>query len=108
MMTGFARRRETFESKFAHDEALRFKAIARRNKLLGLWAAARLGKTGAEAEAYASAVVSVDFDEPGDGDVIRKVVGDLRAAGVPGDADEVRRVLHELLVVATGEVNAGM
>jgi hypothetical protein len=107
-MTGFARRRETFESKFAHDEALRFKAIARRNKLLGLWVAARLEKTGTEAEAYARAVVAADFEEPGDGDVIRKVIRDLRAAGVPADDGEIRRVLNDLLVVATGEINAGM
>ena|SRR5690348_5289221 len=107
-MTEFARRRETFESKFAHDEALSFKAIARRNKLLGLWAAARLGKTGTEAEAYAGAVVTADFDEPGDGDVIRKVVSDLRAASVPAHEEEVRRVLNDLLVVATREISAGM
>jgi hypothetical protein len=107
-MTGFARRRETFESKFAHDEALRFKATARRNKFLGLWAAARLGKAGTEADAYAGTVVTADFEEPGDDDVIRKVVSDFRAAGVPADEDEVRRVLNDLLVVATGEIKAGM
>ena len=107
-MTEFARRRETFESKYVHDEALRFKAIARRNKLLGLWAAERLGKTGTEAEAYAGAVVAADFEEPGDADVIRKVIGDLRAASVSADEDDVRRVLSDLLVVATAEINAGM
>ena len=107
-MTEFARRRETFESKFAHDEALRFKAVARRNKLLGLWAAPQLGKSGTEAEAYAATVVSADFEEPGDDDVIRKVVGDLGAAGVRADEEEVRGVMNRLMLLATTEIKAGM
>lgn len=106
-MTAFAHRRETFESKFAHDEALRFKAIARRNKLLGLWAAARLGKSETETEPYASSVVMADFAEPGDDDLIRKIVGDFGAAGVRADEDEVRRVLNDLMVVATADIKAG-
>lgn len=107
-MTEFARRRETFESKFAHDEALRFKAVARRNKLLGLWAAPQLGKSGTEAEAYAATVVSADFEEPGDDDVIRKVVGDLGAAGLRVDDEEVRRVMNRLMLLATTEIKAGV
>ena len=107
-MVEFTRRREAFEGKFAHDEALRFKAIARRNKLLGLWVAGQLGKTGPETEAYASAVVAADFEEPGDDDVIRKVVGDLNAAGVPADESQVRMVMEDLMVRATGEIKAGL
>jgi hypothetical protein len=107
-MSEITRRRETFERKFAHDEALRFKAIARRNKLLGLWAASQLGKSGADAEAYANTVVMADFEEVGDNDVIRKVVSDLETAGVSADAGQVRRVLDELMIRATGEIKAGM
>lgn len=107
-MGEFTRRRETFERKFAHDEALRFKAIARRNKLLGLWAAPQLGKSGAEAEAYADTVVMAHFEEAGDDDVIRKVISDLDAAGVSADEGQVRRVLDELMVRATDEIKAGM
>ncbi len=105
-MTGFAGRRETFESKFAHDETLRFRAIARRNKLLGLWAAARLGKSGPEAEAYAGMVVMADFEEPGDDDVIRKIVSDCGAAGIAADEDDVRRVMNDLMILATNEIKA--
>ena len=72
-MTTFDKREEGFEKKFAHDEELRFKANARRNKLLGHWAAEKLGLTGADAEAYAKEVVMADFEEAGDDDVFRKV-----------------------------------
>ena len=80
-MTTFDDRKDAFEKKFAHDEELRFKANARRNKLLGLWAAEKLGKNGADAEAYAKSVVMADFQEAGDDDVLRKVKGDLEAGG---------------------------
>ena len=80
-MTTFDERKDAFERKFAHDEELRFKATARRNKLLGLWAAGELGKTGADADAYAKCVVMADFEEAGDEDVLRKVRTDLEAAG---------------------------
>jgi len=80
-MSGMDDRSEAYENKFAHDEELRFKAEARRNKLLGLWAAEHLGKTGDEAEAYAREVVLADFEEAGDNDVFRKVRGDFDAAG---------------------------
>jgi hypothetical protein len=106
-MNEFAKRGEAFERKFVHEEALRFKAIARRNKLMGLWAAQRLGKSRADAEAYANTVVVADFDEPGGEGVVRKVLTNLRAAGVPSDADEVRRVLEEFMVRAIDEIRAG-
>lgn len=107
-MADFTSRREAFESKFAHDEALRFKAIARRNKLLGLWAARQLGKSGAEAETYAATVVMADFEEPGDEDIVRKVVGDLDAAGVPAEEALIRRVLEGFMSPAADEINAGI
>ena len=81
MTTTFDKREEGFEKQFAHDEELRFKATARRNKLLGLWAAEKLGLTGAEAEAYAKAVVMADFEEPGDHDVLRKSRKDFDGEG---------------------------
>jgi hypothetical protein len=106
-MADFSSRREAFERKFAHDETLRFKAIARRNKLFGLWVAAQLGKTGSDAENYADAVVVVDFEEPGDDDIIRKVVSDLEAAGVPIDEDQVRGALGGFIDRAVDEIKAG-
>ena len=78
-MSTFDQRKDAFENKFAHDEELRFKASARRNKLLGLWAAEKLGKSGAEADAYAKSVVVADFEEAGDEDVVRKVKADFAA-----------------------------
>src|SRR6476659_5366728 len=81
IMSTFNQRSDGFEKKFAHDEELRFKAMARRNKLLGLWAAEKLGKSGAEAEAYSGDVVSADFEEAGDEDVFRKIRKDFDAAG---------------------------
>lgn len=106
-MTTFDKRQEGFEKKFAHDEELRFKATARRNKLLGLWVAEKLGKTGEEAEAYAKAVVLADFEEPGDDDVVKKVMGDLEAAGVAQSEHQVRRTMDELMAVAIEQVKAG-
>ena len=106
-MTTFDDRKDAFEKKFAHDEELRFKATARRNKLLGLWAAEKLGKSGAEAEAYAKSVVMADFQEAGDDDVLRKVRGDLDAGGAsPGEA-EIRRTMVDLMERAIDEVKAG-
>lgn len=81
-MSTFDQRKDAFENKFAHDEELRFKATARRNKLLGLWAAEKLGKSGTEADAYAKSVVVADFEEAGDDDVLRKVKGDFAAGNV--------------------------
>ncbi len=101
-MTTFDKREEGFEKKFAHDEELQFKAMARRNKLLGLWAAGVLGKTGADAEAYAKEVVLADFEESGDNDVLRKVVKDLEGKGV-GEA-QVRAQMVELLGQAIDQI----
>ncbi|MCC6946325.1 MAG: DUF1476 domain-containing protein [Bradyrhizobiaceae bacterium] len=107
-MTTFDKREETFEKKFAHDEELRFKAMARRNKYLGQWAAEKLGLSGAEVEAYAKTVVLADFDEPGDDDVFRKVRGDLDAKGLSSVSDqEVRRAMEDLLNKAVEEIKAG-
>ncbi|MGV3633064.1 MAG: DUF1476 domain-containing protein [Pseudorhodoplanes sp.] len=103
-MTTFDKREEGFEKKFAHDEELKFKATARRNKLLGLWAAAALGKTGADADAYSKEVVAADFEEAGDDDVVRKVVTDL--AGKATEA-EVRSKMQELLAEAVKQIQAG-
>src|SRR4051812_2452326 len=106
-MTTFDDREAAFENKFAHDEELRFKAIARRNKLLGLWAAQRLGKTGAEAEAYAKSVVLADFQTAGD-DVLGKVRGDLEGAGVESASQaEIRAQMDTLMAQATQEIMAG-
>ena len=106
-MTSFDNRKDAFESKFAHDEALRFKAMARRNKLLGLWAAEKLGKTDADAEAYARSVVMADFEEAGDDDVARKVKADFAAANVEQSDHQIRRTMDELLSKAIEEIKAG-
>lgn len=98
-------RQEGYERKFAHDEELRFKATARRNKLLGLWVAETLGKSGDEAEAYAREVVAADFEEAGDGDVIRKVKGDLEAGGKPLGEAEIRARMDELMATAVAQVD---
>ena len=106
-MTTFDDRKDTFERKFAHDEELRFKAMARRNKLLGLWAAERLGKSGPEAETYAKSVVMADFQEAGDDDVLRKVQADLEANGAAQGDTELRRVMTDLMERAIEEVKTG-
>ena len=107
-MTTFDKREEGFEKQFAHDEELRFKAMARRNKLLGLWAAEKMGLTGAEAASYAKAVVAADFEEAGDHDVFRKVRADLDAKKVAGVSDqEIRKTMDELLARAVEEIKAG-
>ncbi|MCH2251023.1 MAG: DUF1476 domain-containing protein [Cognatishimia sp.] len=100
-MSTFDDRETAFEAKFAHDEEMQFKAEARANKLLGLWAADLLGKSGDEAEAYAKTVVVADFEEAGNEDVIRKVAGDL---GDRSSADEVRAKLAETLKVAKDQL----
>jgi hypothetical protein len=106
-MSTFDQRKDAFENKFAHDEELRFKATARRNKLLGLWAAEKLGKSGTDADAYAKSVVVADFEEAGDEDVVRKVKSDFVTGGVTVADDEVRRVMTELLIRAAEEIQAG-
>jgi hypothetical protein len=101
MATSFNKREEGFEKKFAHDEELRFKALARRNKLLGLWAADLLGKSGPDADAYAKEVVIADLEEHGDEDVVRKLKADLE-----GKASErqIRSQMVQLLEQAVAQV----
>lgn len=100
-MTTFDDRENAFEAKFAHDSEMQFRAEARRNKLLGLWAAGLMGKSEDDAAAYAMAVVSADFEEAGDEDVVRKVVADLAGKA---SADDVRAKLRELLPVAKAQL----
>jgi hypothetical protein len=90
-------REEGFERKFALDEELRFKATARRNRMLGLWAAEKLGKSGTDADAYAKEVVMSDFEEAGDHDVVRKVLKDFEAAGVDQSEHQIRRTMEEMM-----------
>jgi len=106
-MTLFNEREEAFEKQFALDQDLRFKAMARRNKLLGLWVAERLGKSGADAEAYARSLILADFHEPGDVDVIRKVHQDLGAAGQVIDEASLRSKINQLAARAVEEIKAG-
>lgn len=103
-MASMDERKDAFEKKFAHDEELKFKAIARRNKLLGLWAAEKLGKTGSDADAYALEVVKADFEEAGDEDVFRKVRADFDAAKVEQSDHQIRRTMEELLAQAVDQV----
>lgn len=100
-MTTFDDRERAFESKFAHDSEMQFKAEARRNKLVGLWAAGLMGKSGDEANDYAISVVQADFEEAGIEDVVRKLVGDL---GGKASAEEVRAKMAELLPVAKAQL----
>jgi hypothetical protein len=106
-MSSFDKREEGFEKKFALDEEQKFKAEVRRNKLLGLWAAEKLGLSGDAANAYAKEVVSADFEEAGDQDVQNKVVKDLAAKGVAITAAEVRVKMDELIALAAAQVKAG-
>lgn len=103
-MANMKDREEGFERKFAFDEELRFKATARRNKLLGLWAAEKLGKTGPDADAYAREVVASDFEEAGDQDVFRKIRKDLDAGGVQETDHQIRRTMDELMTVAVDQI----
>jgi hypothetical protein len=103
-MNSIRDRQEGFEKKFAMDEELKFKAMARRNKLLGLWAAEKLGKTGVDADAYAKEVVRADFEEAGDNDVLRKVRTDFDAAGVAQSDQQIRVVMDELLATAVDQI----
>ncbi len=105
-MTTFDKRKDGFEKKFAHDEELQFKAQARRNKLLGLWAAEKFGLSGEEAESYSKEVVLSDLEEPGDEDVFRKVRADFDARGVEQTDHQIRRTMDELLATAMEQVNS--
>ena len=99
-MTSFDNRENAFETKFAHDADLHFKITARRNKLLGHWAAEKMGLTPEETTAYATAVVQADFEEAGDEDVVRKLMGDLTSAGVEIDDAAIRAALEEQMIEA--------
>jgi len=105
-MTTFDKREEGFEQQFAHDEELKFKATARRNKLLGLWAAEKLGLTGAEADSYALAVVMADV-EPGGHDVMSKIAKDFAAKGVVQSDHQISRTMNELMAKAVADIKAG-
>jgi len=97
-------RKEAFERKFAHDEELKFKATAKRNRALGLWAAEKLGKTDDEAKAYALEVIEADFEEAGDEDVFRKIRSDFDKAGVQQSDHQIRRTMDELLQQAIEQI----
>ena len=103
-MSTFKDREKDFESRFQHDQELQFKATARRNKLLGLWAAAKLGLSGAAADAYAKEVVLADFDEPGDEDVLRKVLADFEKGSVGIDSSKIRYEMDRLMPLAKQEI----
>ncbi len=106
-MTTFDERERSYEAKFARDEELRFKATARRDKMLGAWAAVQLGLTGSDVENYARDVVRADFKHPGDGDVIEKVLSDFRAKGIAMDERQLRLKLIELMSKAVAQIEAG-
>ena len=106
-MTTFDKREEGFEKQFAHDEELKFKAVARRNKMLGLWAAERLGLSGAEAETYARSVVLAEFEQGGDSAVVAKIRKDLEAKGVGQSEHQISRTMTELMDRAVADIKAG-
>ena len=106
MTTTFDKREDGFEKKFAHDEELRFKASARRNKLLGMWAAEKLGLSGGEAEAYAKQVVMADFEEAGDHDVFKEIRTDLDDKKVAMSDQDIRGAMDELMAQAIAQIKA--
>ena len=103
-MTQFDDRERAFEAKFAHDEEMQFRIIARRNRLVGEWAARKMGLSDVESEAYAKDVVRADFENAGDEDVIRKLLGDLTSAGVEIDDGAIREALEHKTVEARRQV----
>lgn len=103
-MSGFDKRQKDAEAKYKHDQELQFKVTNRRNKLLGQWAAGLMGLAGKAADDYAAAVVRSDFDEKGDDDVVRKVLGDLSAKGVAVDEHKVRKQMADLMEEAKRQV----
>jgi hypothetical protein len=106
-MTTFDKREDAFEKQFAHDEELKFKATARRNKLLGLWAAEKLGLTGAEADSYALALVMSEFEDAGEHDVARKIRKDFDAKGVEQSDHHIARHMNEFMAKAVADIQAG-
>ena len=105
-MTSFEDREKGFERKFAHDEELKFKATARRNKLLGMWAAAEMGITGDAAQGYAREVIKADLEQPGEEDVFRKIRKDFDAKGVQQSDHQIRRKMAELMGEAIAQIEA--
>jgi hypothetical protein len=105
-MTTFEDREKGFERKFAHDEELKFRATARRNRLIGLWAAGKMGLTGDEAQAYAREVIKADLAEPGDEDVFRKVRADFDAKGVDQSDHQIRRIIGEMMAEAVRQIES--
>jgi len=103
-MASFEDREKGFERKFAHDEELKFKATARRNRLLGLWAAAQMGITGDDAQAYAREVIKADLEEPGEEDVFRKIRRDFDAKGVDQSDHQIRRQMTDLMGEAVVQI----
>jgi hypothetical protein len=103
-MTTFNRREDAFEKKFVHDEDLQFKAMARRNKALALWAAEKLGRSGDQIQTYISELIAADLQEGGDEDVFRKIRADFDAAGVTQSDHQIRRTMDEMLQKAIAEV----
>jgi hypothetical protein len=103
-MSQFDDRERAFETKFAHDEEMKFRITARRNRLLGEWAARQMGLTDAESESYAKDVVRADFEEAGDNDVIRKVLGDLTAAGVESSEEAITEALRNKEIEARRQI----
>lgn len=106
-MTTFDDREKGFESKYALDQAQEFKAVARRNKLLGLWAAGKMGLNDAGAEEYGRAIVKADFEQPGEEDVYRKIAQDLEGAGLIVSEGEIRRKMDELSSIARDQIRNG-
>ncbi len=106
-MSTFDDREKGFEGKFAHDAEIEFKATARRNRLLGLWAGGLMGLEGQHLEDYATAVVRSEFTERGDEDVLRKVAKDLSGSGLKTTEDQVRGKMDEFLAVARGQIQDG-
>ena len=100
----FKKREDAFENKYARDEELRFKVDIRRDKLVGLWAAEMLGLSGEDAEAYAKEVISADFEEPGEDDVVRKIVADFEKNNVDFSEHRLRKKMDELLEVAKQQI----
>lgn len=105
-MSSFDERKGAFESKFAHDAELEFKSSARRNKLLGLWAADKMGLSGDEAAAYAKTVVMADLEEPGEEDVFRKVRGDFDEKNIDQSDHQIRREMGELMTTAIEQIKS--
>lgn len=106
-MTTFDKREQGFESKFALDQEQEFKAVARRNKLLGLWAAEKMGLSAESADQYAGAVVRADFEQPGEEDVFRKIAQDFEGSGISVSEGEIRRKMDELSSVAREQIRNG-